>query len=73
MQKGERMSTAEHETTCAPEIDRVEEWRQEELARAGYDSKSAFLLAVSHEVDLHGAVDLLKKGCSEKLALEILL
>jgi hypothetical protein len=67
------MSTAEFETTYAPEIDRVEEWRQEELKRAGYDSKSAFLLAVSHEVDLHGAVDLLKKGCSAELALEILL
>ena len=67
------MSTAEPETSYAPEIDRVEEWRQEELKRAGYDSKSAFLLAVSHEVDLHGAVDLLKKGCSAELALEILL
>ncbi|HEU0246922.1 MAG TPA: hypothetical protein VFR38_07525 [Gaiellaceae bacterium] len=67
------MSTAELETTDAPEIDRVEQWRQQELERAGYDSKSAFLLAVSHEVDLHGAADLLKMGCSAKLALEILL
>ena len=67
------MSTAELETTYAPEIDRVEQWRQQELERAGYDSKSAFLLAVSHEIDLHGAVDLLKRGCSAELALEILL
>jgi hypothetical protein len=67
------MSTPELETTYAPEIDLVEQWRQQELERAGYDSKSAFLLAVTHEIDLHGAVDLLKNGCSAKLALEILL
>jgi hypothetical protein len=67
------MSTAELETTYVPEIDRVEQWRQEELERAGYDSKSAFLLAVSHETDLHDAVDLLKNGCAVELALEILL
>jgi hypothetical protein len=67
------MSTRELETTYAPEIDLVEQWRQQELERAGYDSKSAFVLAVSLEVDLHGAVDLLKNGCSAELALEILL
>ena len=67
------MSTRELETTYAPEIDLVEQWRQQELERAGYDSRSAFVLAVSLEVDLHGAVDLLKNGCSAELALEILL
>jgi hypothetical protein len=67
------MSTRELETKYAPEIDLVEQWRQQELERAGYDSKSAFVLAVSLEVDLHGAVDLLKNGCSAELALEILL
>ena len=67
------MSTPELETTYAQEIDLVEQWRQQELERAGYDSKSAFVLAVSLEVDLHGAVDLLKNGCSAELALEILL
>jgi hypothetical protein len=71
--KGERISTAELETTHALEIDPVEKWRQDELERAGYDPKSAYLLAVSHDIDLHGAVDLLKRGCSMELALEILL
>ncbi|HEX2345384.1 MAG TPA: hypothetical protein VHI12_02255 [Gaiellaceae bacterium] len=67
------MSTPELETTYAQEIDLVEQWRQQELERAGYDSKSAFVLAVSLEIDLHSAVDLLKNGCSAELALEILL
>jgi hypothetical protein len=72
VQKGERLTAAEP-ATDAPEIHRVEQWRMDELERAGYDSKSAFLLAASHEIDLHGAVDLLKNGCSTELALEILL
>ncbi|HEU5263442.1 MAG TPA: hypothetical protein VFU34_02315 [Gaiellaceae bacterium] len=73
MHKGDRLTATGPETPYAPEIDRVEQWRQEELERAGYDSKSAFLLAVSLEIDLHGAVDLLKNGCSAELAVEILL
>ncbi|MGH3066942.1 MAG: hypothetical protein ACRDOF_11665 [Gaiellaceae bacterium] len=67
------MSAAELETASPPEIDRVEQWRQEELERAGYDHKSAFLLATSHEIDLHTAVDLRTRGCSVELALTILL
>lgn len=67
------MSAAELETTTGPELDRVEGWRREELERAGYDAESAFLLAASHEIDLHAAVDLLRSGCSVKLALDILL
>lgn len=67
------MSAAELETTDSSEIDRVEQWRREELERAGYDSKSAFVLATTLEIDLHAAVDLLKKDCSVDLALAILL
>jgi hypothetical protein len=55
------------------EIDRIEQWRHEALERAGYDSESALVLAASHDVDLHSAVDLLKRGCSVDLALQILL
>jgi hypothetical protein len=55
------------------ESDRVEHWRHEELQRAGYDSESAIVLAASHDVDLHLAVDLLKRGCTVDLALQILL
>ena len=67
------MSAAELETLYVSEIDRIEQWRHEELERAGYDSESALVLAASHDVDLHDAVDLLKRGCTVDLALQILL
>ncbi|HXG74954.1 MAG TPA: hypothetical protein VNJ53_00120 [Gaiellaceae bacterium] len=67
------MSAAELETRYATEIDRVERWRQEALERAGYDEESAFVLAASHDVDLHEAVGLLERGCTVDLALQILL
>jgi hypothetical protein len=67
------MSAAELETLYTTEIDRVERWRHSELERAGYDAESALVLAASHDVDLHDAVDLLKRGCTVDLALQILL
>jgi hypothetical protein len=67
------MSAAELETRLYSEMERIEQWRHEELERAGYDSESAFVLAASHDVDLHDAVALLKRGCTVDLALQILL
>jgi hypothetical protein len=67
------MSAAEVETMVFSEIDRIEQWRHEALQRAGYDSESAVVLAASHDVDLHEAVELLERGCSVELALQILL
>jgi hypothetical protein len=67
------MSAAELEMLYVSEIDRVEQWRHDALERAGYDSESAFVLAASHDVDLHAAVGLLERGCSIDLALQILL
>jgi hypothetical protein len=67
------MSAAELETLFISEIDRIERWRHDELARAGYDRESALVLAASHDIDLHDAVDLLRRGCSVELALQILL
>ncbi len=55
------------------ELTQVERWRIDELERAGYDPKAAMTLAARHDVDLHRAVDLLHKGCSTELALQILL
>ena len=55
------------------EIERIERWRTEELERAGYEPRAAGRLAVRHDVDLHTAVDLLKRGCPLDLALQILL
>jgi hypothetical protein len=67
------MSAAELEVLYQTEIDQVENWRHDALERAGYDPESALVLAASHDVDLHQAVDLLARGCSVDLALQILL
>jgi hypothetical protein len=67
------MSAAELQVFYETEIDRIEQWRHEALERAGYDPESAFVLAASHDVDLHSAVDLVRRGCSVDLALQILL
>ena len=67
------MSAAELEVLYLTENDRIENWRRDALARAGYDPESALVLAASHDVDLHAAVSLLERGCSVELALQILL
>jgi hypothetical protein len=67
------MSAADLELVFVSEIERIERWRHEELERAGYDAESALVLAASHDVDLHDAVELLERGCSVDLALQILL
>jgi hypothetical protein len=67
------MSAVQLELLYESEIERVENWRHEALRRAGYDRESAVVLAASHDVDLHRAVDLLQRGCSVDLALQILL
>jgi hypothetical protein len=66
------MTTA-HITELDWEVDRVEQWRLASLERAGYDLESAAVLAASHEVDLHRAVELLARGCPVSVALQILL
>jgi hypothetical protein len=55
------------------EYERVARWRAEELERAGYELSAAATLAASSEVDPHLAIELLAIGCSEELALQILL
>ncbi len=67
------MSAANVTTRVETENDVVEQWRHEALWRAGYDAEAAAVLAASHDVDLHLAVDLLERGCSQELALQILL
>ena len=59
-----------HEET---EHERVARWRAEELERAGYEVSAVAVLAAASDVDLHLAIDLLHRGCSEELALQILL
>jgi hypothetical protein len=51
----------------------VEQWRAEELERAGYPLQAAIELAARMDVDLHRAAGLLRNGCTPELALQILL
>ena len=67
------------ETTEAPlwnenenEPARVESWRLHILIEAGYPVHLAERIAVS-EVDLHDAVELVRRGCDHVTAAEILL
>jgi hypothetical protein len=55
------------------EQERVERWRADELMRAGFDPASASELAVRADIDLHRATELVDRGCSPELALQILL
>jgi hypothetical protein len=71
--KDPEMTAAEALQENDTELERIEAWRAEELRRAGYDRRSAGKIAARHDVDLHLAVDLLRRGCPEHLALNILL
>jgi hypothetical protein len=55
------------------ETERIERWRFEALVRAGYQPGAARRIAAQQDIDLHVAVGLLEQGCSEELALSILL
>ncbi len=67
------MSTTELHERDETEVERVERWRAEELERAGYDMSAVAVLAASSDVDLHLAIDLLRQGCSQDVAMQILL
>lgn len=66
------MTAAEAGTRDGTEIERIERWRTEALVRAGYDAPIAAELAARLDIDLHRATDLLAQGCSQELALRIL-
>jgi len=70
--KGAFMTVVEFEL---PETEdaRVARWRIDQLARAGYDREAASLLADARHVDLHDAVELMRRGCPVDTALRILL
>jgi hypothetical protein len=67
------MTAAQTHLSLESELERIELWRAEELQRAGYDARAAMVLAARHDIDLHLAIDLLERGCSDELALQILL
>jgi hypothetical protein len=55
------------------ESERVMRWRRTELLRAGYDERLALKLALGRHVDLHVAIDLVRRGCPPETAAQILL
>lgn len=67
------MPAAETDTRNGTEIERIERWRAEALERAGYEPRAAAELASRLDIDLHLASDLLAAGCSQELALQILI
>jgi hypothetical protein len=54
------------------EREKVEDWRELELLRAGYPPDDAIDLSRLPHVDLHQAVELLANGCAVATAIEIL-
>ena len=59
------------ETTL--EDQRVRTWRLDVLFAAGYDFALATEIACRNDVDLHQAVELVRRGCPPALAARILL
>lgn len=55
------------------EDDKIVRWRAQELERGGYSAEQARELALRHDIDLHTAVELLRRGCSPELAMKILI
>jgi hypothetical protein len=66
-------TTADLDLELDAETERVVLWREEELERVGYERDAALDLAERTYVDLHLAMDLLRRGCPVDTALRILL
>lgn len=68
------MTTAELNTRTgeATPDERVSAWRFEQLRNAGYGEEAAQELARRSDVDLHVALELVERGCSPDVALDIL-
>jgi hypothetical protein len=67
------MMTVEQLEQGGPTAEAVVAWRFEQLRHVGYERREARLLSRRVDIDLHRAVDLLRDGCSQELALAILL
>lgn len=63
----------EIEITELSEEERVLLWRIASLERAGYGDEVVTQLALSKEVDLHLAVEIVARGCPIDTAVRILL
>jgi hypothetical protein len=48
-------------------------WRLDQLRRAGFELADARVVATQRDIDLHAALDLVRRGCPPAIALRILL
>lgn len=64
------MTTTEEITT---EVESIIKWRRDELVRAGYGEDLANKIAEEMHIDLHVACDLVRGGCPDTVAADILL
>lgn len=67
------MTTAQFSRLGSEEATQILRWRLSTLAAAGYDLDDAVVLASNVEIDLHDAVDLVRRGCPSATAVRILL
>lgn len=67
------MTAANANVITESELDRIVRWRSEELERAGYSPDGAAALAARLDIDLHEAIEIVKRGCPAEIALRILL
>ena len=58
---------------AADPVAKVLGWRVEQLIAAGFDGDDALVLALDRSVDLHVAIELVRRGCQPKTALRILI
>jgi hypothetical protein len=66
-------ATVELERAERDELRQVLSWRSSQLRLGGFEPEDAALLAIHIEVDLHEALDLIRRGCPSTTALRILL
>ena len=67
------MTTAQFSQLEADEATQILRWRLSMLAAAGYDLDDAVVLASNVEIDLHAAIELVRRGCPSATAVRILL
>jgi hypothetical protein len=71
---GKKMTAAQLDGLVQDEeIYNVRCWRYAELLRAGFEDDDAIELAFHHDIDLHEATGLVRRGCPSSTAVRILL
>jgi hypothetical protein len=65
--------TVERIATPVSEDELVHRWRLEQLRKTGYPIRVAKAIASRRDIDLHLAIELMRRGCTTDLAVRILL